>query len=74
MIKKRKYWPTLVSGNVISKYFETKVVGKIDDIYGMLSGIEYFIWETKEPDYATKIVGDGGTSISKGCTEVCHKW
>ena len=74
LIKKRRYWPALVPGDAISEYFETKSVGETDVISGKLSGIEYFIWGMKEPDYVMKIMGSGGALVLDGCKVVRRKW
>lgn len=43
LIKKRRYWPSLVPGEEIDSHFESKNVGETDVISGSLSGVEYFL-------------------------------
>jgi hypothetical protein len=62
LIKKRRYWSTLVPGKAIIDYFATKAVGAVDAITGvcMTTNASYFIWGMKEPDYVMKIMATGG--------------
>ncbi len=71
LIKKRRYWPALVPSFTISQYFNTKSVGEMDVIIGKLSGIKYFIWGMKEPDYVMKIMETHGALVLDGC-KVIH--
>ncbi len=74
LIKKRRYWPSLVPGEAIQSHFECKDVGDTDVLSGKLSGVEYFIWGMKEPDYVMKIMGTGGSLVTEGCKETRRKW
>ncbi len=74
MIKKHCYWPSLVPGEAIDLHFQSKDVGDMDIFAGNLDGVEYFIWEMKEPDYIMKIMGTGGALVTDGCKEVWRKW
>lgn len=61
LIKKRRYWPTLVPGEAIDAYFAEKDVGEHDSIQGTTEdGLTYFIWAMKEPDYVMKLMATGG--------------
>ncbi len=74
LIKKRRYWPSLVPGEEIDSHFESKNVGETDVISGSLSGVEYFIWGMKEPDYVMKIMGTGGALVTDGCKQAKRTW
>jgi hypothetical protein len=60
LIKKRRYWPTLVPGDVIDSQFANKRTGDIGAIEGKLNGSTYWLWGIKEPNYVMKIMATGG--------------
>ena len=41
LIKKRRYWPKYVPGEMIDEYFKDKDVGEVDALHGTLDGVEY---------------------------------
>lgn len=68
LIKKRRYWPTLVPGEAIDARFNDKAVGDFDSIQGKSDdNITYFLWAMKEPDYVMKLMATGGKN--ERCTE-----
>jgi hypothetical protein len=77
LIKKRRYWPTLVPGNAMQSMFdgEDKRVGDFLGISGDLNGEDCFLWGMKEPDYAMKMMATGGPLLAtQHCQEVKWKW
>ena len=50
LIKKRRYWPTLVPGDAIDEHFADKAVGAVDAITGVLDNVNYKLFGMKEPD------------------------
>ncbi len=44
LIKKRRYWPTLVPRDKMEVYFASKNVGNVDTIQVQKDGIDYTIW------------------------------
>ena len=60
LIKKRRYWPTLVPGDAMERHFSTMNVGEVDAIEGSLDGISYTLWGMKEPDYIMRMMATGG--------------
>lgn len=56
LIKKRRYWPKHVRGDVIDEYFEGKDVGAVDSLRGTLDNVPYDIFCLKEPSYVMKIM------------------
>ncbi len=70
LIKKRRYWPTLVPGDHVLDYFKSKVVGTVDAISGILDNVKYTIWCMKEPDYVMQIMATAGLLCSMGGKEV----
>ncbi|KAL3782157.1 hypothetical protein HJC23_004520 [Cyclotella cryptica] len=57
LIKKRRFWPALVPGNVIDRHFDEKEVGTVAAVGGSLDGVKYHIWAMKDAGYVTKIMG-----------------
>ena len=47
LIKKRRYWPTLVPGTAMDTWFQEKNVGDVDAIQRINNGTPYFIWGVK---------------------------
>eukprot|EP00956_Cyclotella_meneghiniana_P035814 scaffold118478_cov62-Cyclotella_meneghiniana.AAC.7 len=60
LIKKRRYWPTLVPGDAIDRKFDGKAVGEVDAVSGILDNVDYKLFGMKEPDYVMKIMATGG--------------
>ncbi|KAL7484030.1 hypothetical protein ACHAW6_009672 [Cyclotella cf. meneghiniana] len=68
LIKKWRYWASLVPGKAIDEYFNNKVVGDVDSVEGNLDGVRYNIWCMKTQgtlqklwaqhlDYSTLTIG-----------------
>ena len=60
LIKKRRYWPKHVQGDMIDSHFKDAAVGHVDAWSGILNDVPYDIWCMKEPDYIMKIMGTYG--------------
>jgi hypothetical protein len=60
LIKKRRFWPSLVPGNAIDNQFSGKSTCDCEAISGILNASPYTIWCMKEPDYVMKIMATGG--------------
>ena len=75
MIKKRRYWPTLVKGDVIEKYMnENKEIGECDAIEGQLNGIKYNIFCMRDSKFIMKLMGTYGTlSVPVGQSSTFRK-
>ena len=64
LIKKRRYWPKHVPGDMIDARMATKEVGQTDSLYGKLDDVDYDIFCMKEPDYVMKIMSTyGGLTV-----------
>jgi hypothetical protein len=75
LIKKRRYWPTLVPGDTMQQYFEEMDVGDTDAVSGTLDGVPYNIWGMKEPDYVMKMMATGGALLADDtCKEAARTW
>ncbi len=73
LIKKRRYWPTLVHDAAMDTWFQEKSVGDVDAIQGIDSGTPYFIWGMKEPDYVMRIMAVGGALVADNtCKTAFH--
>lgn len=60
LIKKRRYWPKHVPGDMIDAHFTEKEVGSTDSLKGKLDGVHYDIFCMKEPEYVMKIMSTYG--------------
>ena len=65
LIKKRRYWPKYVPGDMIDDYFKEKEVGSTDSLKGTLEDVPYDIFCMKEPDYVMKIMSTYGGLFEK---------
>ena len=73
LIKKRRYWPTLVAGDVIDHHFQSMEVGDTDTVSGTLDNVNYCLWGMKEPAYVMKKMATGGVLFSDvTCKEAEH--
>ena len=67
LIKKRRYWPKHVKGEMIDAHFSDARVGHVDSWSGKLNDVPYDIFCMKEPDYVMKIMGTyGELTVSEG--------
>lgn len=75
LIKKRRYWPTLVAGDAMQQYFDGKEVGSVDAVAGTLDEVPYNIWCMKEPDYVMRMMATGGALLpDDNCKEATRNW
>ena len=75
LIKKWRYWPKYVPGDLIDTYFEGKEVGETDSLHGILGGVPYDIFCMKEPDYVMKIMSTyGSLTVKEGQKESERKY
>ena len=79
LIKKRRYWPTLVPGDAMERHFRSKDVGDVDAIAGQMRAddgvdVEYTLWGMKEPDYVMRMMATGGALRSDNtCRETSRR-
>jgi Transposase IS4 len=64
LIKKRRYWPKYIQGDVIKQHFEDKEVGSVDSIGGTRFGIPFDVFCMK--DDGCVMVSNYGTNESTG--------
>jgi len=60
LIKKRRFWPKHVPGDVIDEHMNGKEIGATASLTGQLDGVAYNIFAMKEPDYTSKIMASYG--------------
>ena len=73
LIKKRKYWPKYIKGNVIRQHFDDKAVGDWDSWKGNMDEVPFHVYAMKEPDYVMSLMSTHGTNLQSG-KETCHEW
>lgn len=61
LIKKRRYWPKHVNGDVVKEHFNNKPVGAADCYESTLDEVKYQIHGMKEPDYTMMLMSTYGT-------------
>ena len=60
-IKKRRYWPKYVPGDVIDRHFAGAAVGESNGVRGEMEGVPYNIFTLNEADYTSKIMATYGS-------------
>ncbi len=66
MIKKQRYWPSMIPGYAFDDHFIQKEVRDTDTITGSLDRISYHFWGMKESDYIMKMMAQVVDSTLKG--------
>lgn len=61
VIKKRRYWPKLVKGDVIEKHMIEKDIGDTDCVKGKLGDVKYNIFCMKDSKFIMKLMATYGT-------------
>ena len=61
VVKKRRYWPRYIDGDVIKALFENKDIGDADTWAGTLEGTPFHLFSMKEPDYVMTMMSTYGT-------------
>ena len=73
LIKKRRYWPKYIKGNVIKQHFDEKAVGNCDSWKGNMDEVPFHVYTMKEPDYVMSLMLTYGTNLRSG-KETCCEW
>jgi hypothetical protein len=75
VIKRRRYWSSMVPGDGMTEASNEAQVGDSMAISGVLNGIRYFLWRLKEPNYVMKMMATRGPLISNdSCKMQKRKW
>ena len=61
LIKKRRYWPKHIKGDVIKEHFADKHVGTVDAWQGRLDDVPFYVFAMKELDYVMNLMSTYGT-------------
>ena len=73
LIKKRKYWPKYIKGDVIKQHFDEKAVGNCDSWKGNMDEVPFHVYTMKEPDYIMSLMSTYETNLQSG-KETCCEW
>ena len=73
LIKKRKYWPKYIKGDVIKQHFDEKAVGDCDSWKGNMDEVPFHVYAMTEPDYVMSLMSMYGTNLKSG-KETCREW
>ena len=75
IIKKRRYWPSMVPGIEIGDNFGKMEVGETDAIQGTVDGDIYNLWVMKEPNYLTRMMVTGDRLLADDtCNDTVRRW
>ena len=77
LIKKQKYWPTLVPGEAMQRFFDEEGIemGGTHAIQGVFEGTTYNLWGMKEPDYVMRMMATGGPLAAlDSCKMAKRRW
>ena len=74
LIKKRRYWPKYIKGDVIKAHFEDKNVGDADSWAGTLDNIPFHVYAMKELDYVMSLMSTYGTNDRDNGKETQRDW
>ena len=66
LIKKRKWWPKHVEGEVIRQHFDDKQVGDVDAVEGTYDEQTFHLYSMKEPEYIMSMMTTYGTLERQG--------
>ena len=73
LIKKRKYWPKYIKGDIIRQHFDDKAVGNCDSWKGNMEEVPFHVYTIEEPDYVMSLISTYGTNLCSG-KETCCEW
>ena len=75
VIKKRRYWPSMLPGKYMEDNFGGVEVGETDAIQGTVDDVIYNLWGTKEPNYVMKMMVTAGQLLAHDtCKETVIIW
>ena len=74
VMKKRRYWPTLVKGDLIEETMNDEEIGTCKAISGKLDGVKYNIFCMKDSKFIMKIMTTYGTlNVENGQAETSRR-
>ena len=75
VIKKRRYWPSMVPGKYMEDHFGEVEVGEIYAIQGTVDYVIYNLWGMKEPNYVMRMMANGSRILADDtCKETVRTW
>ena len=75
VIKKRRYWPAIVSGKEMEDHFWEVEVGETDAIQGTFDDVIYDLLAIKDPNYVIRMMSTGGGVLAdETCKETVIIW
>ncbi|KAG7361811.1 transposase IS4 [Nitzschia inconspicua] len=63
VIKKRRFWPKHVPGDMMDQHMSAKQVGDVDSLKGHLDGVPYDLFCMKDTDYTMKLMSTYGSLV-----------
>ena len=60
VVKKRRYWPKYIPGDIIADYMQDKDIGYTDSLKGVIDEVPYDIFCMKTPEYVMKLMSTYG--------------
>ena len=61
VIKKRRYWPKYVPGDLMDDHMKEKELGATDSIRGKFDSVDYDLFMTKDSDFVMKLMSTYGS-------------
>ena len=75
VIKKRKYWPSIVPGKDMEDHFGRVGLGETDSIQVTVDDVVYNLWGKKEPIYMMRMMATGGRLLADDtCKDTVRRW
>ena len=75
VIKKRRYWPSMVPVKDMGDHFGRVEMGETYAIQGTVDGDIYHLWGMKEPIYVMRMMATGGRLLADDtCKETMRRW
>ena len=71
LIKRRKYWPKYIKGNVIRDHFKDNNVGDCNSWKGSMEEVPLHVYAMKEPDYVMSLMSTYGINQHSGKETTC---
>jgi hypothetical protein len=65
VVKKRRYWPKYVPGDLMDAHMPFKDIGEVDSYKGVLLDVPYDLFCMKDVDYTMKIMSTYGSLLPK---------
>ena len=75
VIKKRRYWPSVIPGKEMEDHFVGVELGETDAMQGTVDDVICNLWVMKEPNYLMRIMATGVRLLADDtCKETFIRW